>query len=99
MNIGKIIDGLCLISSVTPNYTQGRRDGFADDETEKIAYDAVGKAINKLEELKERDRPFIPTNKKELENGELEGNCKCGSLITYYENYCFDCGQAINWER
>ena len=48
MEAEKIIDDLCLIDNVVVNYSQGRRRGLTDEETEDRALKAVSMAIEIL---------------------------------------------------
>lgn len=48
MEAEKIIDDLCLIDNVVVNYSQGRRRGLTDKETEDRALKAVSMAIEIL---------------------------------------------------
>lgn len=48
MEAEKIIDDLCLIDNVVVNYSQGRRRGLTDEETEDRALKAVSLAIEIL---------------------------------------------------
>ncbi|HZK34888.1 MAG TPA: hypothetical protein VFD33_06235 [Bacillota bacterium] len=49
MNPNKLIDELCLIDDIIPDYVAGRRMGLTDGETESIAHHAIGRAIEALE--------------------------------------------------
>ena len=49
MNVKEIIDNLNLISSVIPDYSEGRNRGLTDEESEKIAFEAILEAIEALE--------------------------------------------------
>lgn len=51
MDIKEIIENLCLIDNIVPDYLSGRRRGLTDDETEKLAYRAVYQAVEILEKL------------------------------------------------
>jgi hypothetical protein len=57
MEIEKIIDDLCLIDNVVVNYSQGRRRGLTDEETEDRALKAVSLAEMALEKLI-AERPY-----------------------------------------
>ena len=48
MEAEKIIDDLCLIDNVVVNYSQGRRRGLTDEETEDRALKAVSLAMEIL---------------------------------------------------
>ena len=52
MEAEKIIDDLCLIDNVVVNYSQGRRRGLTDEETEDRALKAVSLAMERLEKTK-----------------------------------------------
>ncbi len=52
MEIEKIIDDLCLIDNVVVDYSQGRRRGLTDEETEDRAMRAVSSAMERLEKTK-----------------------------------------------
>lgn len=49
MNIQKLIENLRLISSVIPDYAEGRSRGLADEEIERLALEAVSEVIEFLE--------------------------------------------------
>lgn len=49
MDIKEIVDNLDLISSVIPNYVESRNRGLTDEESEKIAFEAILEAIELLE--------------------------------------------------
>ena len=51
MMLENIIDHLNLILDVIPDYEEGRRRGFTDDLTEKLALESIYKAINLIEHL------------------------------------------------
>ena len=53
MKIEEIIDMLCLIDSVIPNYAGGRKLGLKDEEIEQKTFSALQKAIDLLDEIKE----------------------------------------------
>lgn len=59
MEIEKIIDDLCLIDNVVVDYSQGRRRGLTDEETENRALKAVALAM----EILEKEVPKKPTIK------------------------------------
>jgi hypothetical protein len=59
MKAEKIIDDLCLIDNVVVNYSQGRRRGLTDEETEDRALKAVSLAM----EILEKEVPKKPTIK------------------------------------
>lgn len=57
--IEDIIYNLHLIKTVIPDYTEGRNQSYSDEETEKIACQAVSQAIKELQEyrkLKEEEK-------------------------------------------
>lgn len=49
MDIKEIVDNLDLISSVIPDYVESRNRGLTDEESEKIAFEAISEAIEALE--------------------------------------------------
>lgn len=49
MDIKEIVDNLDLISSVIPDYVESRNRGLTDEESEKIAFEAILEAIEALE--------------------------------------------------
>lgn len=49
MEVREIISNLKLIDRVVPDYTSGRNRGLSDEESEKIALEAVTQAIETLE--------------------------------------------------
>lgn len=53
-DIEQVIEDLCLVDGVIPDYSLGRRRGLTDEETEKRAREAVSKAIELLEKQKEK---------------------------------------------
>jgi hypothetical protein len=59
MEAEKIIDDLCLIDNVVVNYSQGRRRGLTDEETEDRALKALSLAM----EILEKEVPKKPTIK------------------------------------
>ncbi len=56
MKIERLIEDLCLIDNVVVNYTQGRRRGLTDEETENRALKAVALAMETLELLGSKER-------------------------------------------
>ena len=28
---------------------------------------------------------------------KFERHCECGAMVKTYQNYCYDCGQALKW--
>lgn len=52
MKIERLIEDLCLIDNVMVDYTQGRRRGLTDEETEDRALKAVSLAMERLEKTK-----------------------------------------------
>lgn len=51
MKIERLIEDLCLIDNVMVDYTQGRRRGLTDEETEGRALKAVYLAMEALEKM------------------------------------------------
>lgn len=50
-----------------------------------------------LKELK-KQFPITPDNMEPFRNGKL-GDCqRCGVRLESSSKYCYNCGQAINWE-
>ncbi len=100
MEIEKIIDDLCLIDNVMVDYSQGRRRGLTDEETEDRAIKAVFLAMEALERL----IPKCP----DIENGwpALCPNCKlpladyegAGIYMHWTKRGACDCGQRIDWD-
>lgn len=66
-----------------------------------IYRDALGsEAISVAIEILEKQ---IPQKLKTLiidrTSGVKAGHCVCGEYIMYYEKYCSNCGQAIDWSN
>ncbi len=95
MNVKEIIENLCLIDNIVPDYLSGRRRGLTDDETEKLAYRAVYQAVEILEKLVSTKPRFEPS-------GAMYGfyYCSnCDAMIPTKANYCSNCGQKIDWNK
>ncbi len=58
MDYEEVINNLNLISSVTPDYSEGRNRGLTDEESERIALEAVQQAIEMLERL-EKEKQWL----------------------------------------
>ena len=102
METEKIIDDLCLIDNVVVNYSQGRRRGLTDEETEDRALKAVSLAMEILE--KQIPKQPLFDNNGGCEYYEEWIECPvCGEAIPEYtaENetkcFCVGCGQKLSW--
>ena len=71
-DIKQVIEDLCLVDGVIPDYTLGRRRGFTDEETEKRAREAVSKAIEALEKQIPK-KPIKSKNEVEKLKADLRG--------------------------
>lgn len=58
MDYEEVINNLNLISSVIPDYSEGRNRGLTDEESERIALEAVQQAIEMLERL-EKEKQWL----------------------------------------
>lgn len=52
-----------------------------DDEQDKMLLAAIEKQIPK--------KPFIFNT--------FQRHCECGNIVKTYQNYCCECGQALDW--
>ena len=71
-NIEQVIEDLCLVDGVIPDYSLGRRRGLTDEETEKRAREAVSKAIEALEKQIPK-KPIKSKNEVEKLKADLRG--------------------------
>jgi len=55
MDYEEVINNLNLIISVIPDYSEGRSRGLTDEESERIALEAVQQAIEILERLEKEE--------------------------------------------
>lgn len=37
--------------------------------------------------------------KKPMPYNNYQNMCECGALVCTYQNYCYDCGQALDWSE
>lgn len=108
MDIQKLIENLLLISSVIPDYTEGRSRGLTDEETEMLALEAVSEAIELLENnSKKRDKQccehnlrYIPTEPA----GAIDDITECfwcdGRMARLKDGaICSECGWVHKKER
>lgn len=58
MDYEEVINNLNLISSVIPDYSEGRSRGLTDEESEMLAFEAVQQAIEMLERL-EKEKQWL----------------------------------------
>ena len=71
-DIKQVIEDLCLVDGVIPDYSLGRRRGLTDEETEKRAREAVSKAIEALEKQIPK-KPIKSKNEVEKLKADLRG--------------------------
>ena len=45
--------------------------------------------------IKEALEKQIP--KKPNIYSKFQRHCECGAMVKTYQNYCYDCGQALEW--
>ena len=90
MEIEKIIDDLCLIDNVVVNYSQGRRRGLTDEETEDRALKAVSLAGVTLEKLI-AERPLKELGITELCKKAHQNAKEKGFWQDYRALECFKC--------
>ena len=36
-------------------------------------------------------------SQKPMTYNKYEHHCECGAIVHIYQNYCYDCGQALDW--
>lgn len=63
------------------------------DET--LGYQLTSDDFEWLETAKSALEKQIP--KKPNIYNKFERHCECGAILKTYQNYCNDCGQALDW--
>lgn len=81
-----------LIMSAIPNYTQGRRMGLTDEETEQSA----AETFEQMKESHEKQTPMKLTNEATKRNDKTCHKCK--NVISQPYPFCPYCGHAIDLE-
>ena len=82
-----------FILSITPNYAYGRRQGFTDEETEKLAEEAY--SLMQIAEEKQ-----VPKKPERLNAFRSIGKCGgCERVISTRTAsvYCQYCGNKVDW--
>lgn len=84
-----------FIIGIIPNYVQGRRRGYTDEDTSLIANEV-------FEEMQKALEKQIPKKPERLDAFKAIGKCGgCERVISTRTAsvYCQYCGQKINWEE
>lgn len=61
--------------------------------------DILSQSLDQLEELEKKATPTKPTNIELVDNEPSVAICGCGKEIYSFENYCYECGQHIDWGK
>lgn len=72
MDYEEVIDNLNLISSVIPDYSEGRSRGLTDEESEMLAFEAVLQAVDILEKQIPKMSETQETYKSDIETKQLK---------------------------
>lgn len=93
MSIEEIILGLELTSHSVPCYTACRNRGMSDDEAEVF----VNKAVNAASEALEKLRPKMPVAGNNNGPDAYTACPFCEAYLEEYQQFCTECGQALDW--
>lgn len=88
-------------------YFPYREEISRESKIENIEKDCVLEELSKLESIAikygEKETPYKVTNKDWKVDGNYItrniGKCKCGTILGDGIEYCYECGQKLNWEE
>ena len=67
-------------------------------QNSKVDWDEQEKAVNLAIEALEKQIPKKPIEQRYV-NNELIGHCPSCQLIAYWQRYCSNCGQKLDWSE
>lgn len=67
--------------------------------TTEINIDYYEELKAKADKWVEKETLFKPVDLFSNSFGDIFGKCKCKSKVSVDENYCYNCGQKLDWSE